>query len=281
MPKSTKPMCDCGKSTCILKSDSTFKFFEDNKRLLFESNHGECKKGGPCRCATVYTDYSNSQTSVSNVDFDFDINGSKCKMVKQMISMKYDMKRILQTNRAFFNNQDKLNKQVNLFSETNKKIKNSFTNALNDLMETKRTICKTKIQLFDARYEVQILKKKNKQLEKLLIDDSDSDDNDEDDDESTDSNDDNQLVVNVEPIAQTVVSKDDDKQILTKYQQLVKYMDNYKISLSGIIRRNNISGDVRNSIYQKFINLRIDRNEIAHPEIIMFESDQSFIQCLL
>jgi hypothetical protein len=274
-------MCDCGKSTCILKDLSTYKIYED--RQVFE--HAVIAAG------EQYTTSRNTTTEVLNVNYKFNIWGSKCSIVKQMLRLTLTNIQTINANNINVGQILESGTRTDKAIEDLLKMKQLYKKLLSTAGKAKQHIQVIKTENKELLHRVKILKSEAKRLRYIVL--SDIDEEVEEligkpaiEQPTTEQG--TTAVENEAPGEEAKTTNEahneesKEKDPLLKLQRIREYLKNNQLTLAGLCRINCVPMDVKRTIYNKYIDLKYDRNKVAHPKVKEpIQSDEELFRLLI
>jgi hypothetical protein len=288
--------CDCGKGSCVLKSRSVWDKYEDEAIL----NHKMGIKKEKCPCCNPRTEHSRENYfTVDVVELDFKINSSKCELVKKLLKFRFHTMDALTANDKAYKKLAKCEKAFDNETARNLKLKELVKKNLFEIQELNAEIAKLKDIAKGRTRSIRNLKKQFKKL-KLCIVDSDAESDAEAEDMEAEDMEAN-MEANMEADEESDTEADDTKadeepdteaddtkadntnhqfEVIGRYQQIKNFMVKRSLSLSALCYRNNIVGDAKNEIYEKFIRLKLKRLDLCHPYVPDLENDELFINSI-
>jgi hypothetical protein len=258
--------CDCGDEySCILRTAETYKAYLNNERL---KNETSCD----CSCSDHNIFWSrNNKSSRVNIKFGVDANKPKCEIVKDAIRMEAEMSNTLKHNNRFGEAHRKREEAFDVEVERNLKMKELCKKNLVEIANLRKEIEKMKNNNREKNAEIRKLKKENKNLKLCIVDDND---NDNDSCLATGINDNDDKII-IEPIERKT---ENGLSIIATYQRIKNYCVQNNISLSAICKRNNV---IKHTIYSKFLTLKLNRLQFAHPDVPDIKDDKEFLTVLM
>ena len=257
--------CTCGKSGCILKTHSDYNRYSELQRVKFNTEQRGCVG------CEKFTSYRETTASHERVNVDVEPRLHKCRLVKKMLCMAYVVKKGIKINNSMFAQHEKLVLAFDKEVIINLKLKEALSKDLRGTIEMKKEILHFRNSEKDKDREIRMLKKQNKQLKLAIVGDDSNIDSDTSDADTIEE------IIDDVPIDTTINDADDRLQIIKDYQSIKNYMCDTNQSLSNICNNQNLFGRDRNELYISFVNTKLKRLNICHPEIYCpIESDFKF-----
>lgn len=272
-------ICECGKNNCILKSVSSLDSYRN--RTIAKTHIKE----PTCACCLNQKKIHESRESymipIKPPNFKVNIRSSKCQLAKQLIDCEIFHDDISSANRKFARKLAYCEEAFDRETVQNLKLKELVSKNLKQLNDKDKTIQQHAEREKDDKTEIKSLKRMIEKLKKCIVNDTDSNKDDDENDE-TDQNDDetgenepnendnNYNNFNNSNNDKIIDEKDEPNEenkaidILKTFQKLKNYLVEHDISLKNLCYRNNMTNKRR--IFNRFIQLKLNRNDIAHPE---------------
>lgn len=267
--------CNCGSQICILRSDKSFNQYSDIQQTSYEA-----EQSGVCLCCSDFKKFRENVVTSRKIDHSVEPRKHKCRLVKKMIGMKYAIKEILKINNSMFSKHSELETAFDKEVVKNLKIVELLTKNLHEITALNKTIQKMKTLDTDKNREIKQLKKLNKQLKLAIIDDDDKDSLDDDIDEQIECGN----ISNRSDLSyiDDTANTDDPLDIILTYQSIKDYLTNSNQSLSTLCYNNNIFGTEKNKIFSEFLDKKLKRIDICHPEVKeSLKNDYELIEAIL
>lgn len=257
-------MCDCGQNDCILKSRKTYnKYFEQQKTEHLIKG----EDGGICDCCLETTFYRHSKEKtklVSKVPPKW--KNHACDHAKQSIKYYFLVDSIMEINQGYHLRHEKQAKMMDEAEVDIIKLKQLYRKSLASSEKLQNDIKKEQTQIKDLRAELRQLKKENKKIKYALICESD-----EEEDEAGET---------IPPLITKPTNPESDVEILYRYQRIKDYLVAHELSITRLCRRLGMEQQ-RTFVCERFIDLKVDRINIAHPEAEPITTDQECIALIL
>jgi hypothetical protein len=282
--------CKCGSSGCILSSNTSYKNFYDNEMLKDASR---CKTR--CICCNPINWSISAATTTIDVNFSYNINSSKCRIVKKLIESHIHLRETIDSNLQFFNRFEELTAAFESELKINLKFKSYMTKNLLQISDLKKEIELNELIDKAKNTEIRRLKKLNKKLQTCIIQNIPGDPNlnlineeEEDNDEAfeNDENDENEAFEDEDEAFEDedYNSNEDSNEpldIVYYYQQVKNYLCKNHMSINKLCKIEQIKNPMKNRIHKAFIKLQIDRVKIAHPQTLEIKNNTDLIETIL
>lgn len=267
-----KYQCRCNKTNCILKSFRIFDQYRNKKELSQVVHHDD---------ATDRKIYFRERTiCIDRFNTDIKINGPKCSIIKHLLRATNHINDTTHTNNDLYKDWCKLSTAFDSEVIRGKKCIELATKNITEVANLQKQIIYYQNIERDKNAEIRKLKKANNRLSTALINVNDvSDVNDVND--VRDVSDDENYIIDSPSDGEDIK---DTLDVIYTYQNIRDYMDANNISLDDVCRRNGIIGFNRRDLYNAYLNKKLRRIEICHPnisDIDRIENDDDFINVIL